>query len=103
MKLGHPTSGFPGNLSLVFASRLKRSGQTPAGGGFRERDVFLGRGPWAAAAAGTDHSERHRAAASSQRGAPLAAAAEQWYSPLVWGQQPGSAGPERRDARGAAR
>lgn len=102
MELGHPTSGFPGNVSLVFASRLKRSGQTPAGGRFRERDVLLGHRPWAAAS-GTDQSERRRASASSQRGAPLAATAERWYSPLVWGQQPGPAGPERRDARGAAR
>ena len=103
----HAASGFLSNsahssLALgCWASRAHRFGQAA---GAREGDVLLlARWRPKAAAGAPGVCWRQHATAGGQWGASLATAAERRHGPVVRGQQPRPAGPERHAARGAAR
>lgn len=84
-----------------WAGRAHRFGQAA---GARERDVLLlARWPPKAAARAAGGCWRQHVTAGGQWGASLAIAAERRHGPVVRGQQPRPAGPERHAARGAAR
>ena len=85
----------------VLASRAHGFGQAA---GARERDVLpLARWQPEAAVGAAGGCWRQHATAGGQRGASLASAAERRHGPVVRGQRPRPAGPERHAARGAAR